>query len=140
VSITRSVAIAFATAYAFFGYINIVEQPARRSLDALSIIREWTQSGWRGFVMLATLSIVSAFSASVEYIHSGDVRSLIGRPIILASWPFAYFVIIPMNKLLYGIRSIPASMVRRLMRDWGLLEWSQTGTGLTAVAYLGVLS
>ena len=85
---------AFATACAFFGYINIVEQPARRSLDALSMIREWTQSGRRGFVMLAALTMASAFSASVEYIHSGDVRSLIGRPIILASWPYAYFVIL----------------------------------------------
>ena len=89
-------------------------------------------SDWLGFVMLATLAIVCAFSAYAEYIRSGDVGWLLGGSIILASWPYAYFVIIPVNNLLYGIRNVPASMVRTLMRDWGLLEWGQTGIGLAA--------
>ena len=94
-------------------------------------------SDWLGFVMLATLAIVSAFSAYAEYIRSGDVRWLLGGSIILASWPYAYFVIIPVNNLLYGIRNVPASMVRTLMRDWGLLEWGQTGIGLAAACVFG---
>jgi hypothetical protein len=117
-------------------YINIVEQPARLSLDARSMIREWMPSDWLGFVMLATLAIVSAFSAYAEYIRSGDIGWLLGGSIILASWPYAYFVIIPVNNL-YGIRNVPASMVRTLMRDWGLLEWGQTGIGLAAACVFG---
>jgi hypothetical protein len=101
------------------------------------MIREWMPSDWLGFVMLATLAIVSAFSAYAEYIRSGDIGWLLGGSIILASWPYAYFVIIPVNNLLYGIRNVPASMVRTLMRDWGLLEWSQTGIGLAAACVFG---
>ena len=53
---------AFATACAFFGaalYVNVVEQPARLALDARSMVREWTPSNRRGFVMLAVLAIIS---------------------------------------------------------------------------------
>jgi Domain of unknown function (DUF1772) len=88
------------------------QQPARLSLDARSMIREWMPSDRRGFVMLAMLAIVAAFSAYVQYIRSGDVHWLIGGSIILASWPYAYFVIIPVNNLLHGIRNVPASMER----------------------------
>jgi hypothetical protein len=52
--------------------------------------------------MLATLAIVSALSAYVEYIRTSDVRWLIGGTMIIASWPYAYFVMIPVNGLLYG--------------------------------------
>lgn len=122
----RSDLIAFAAASAFFGaalYVNVVEQPARLAVDARSMIREWTPSERRGFVMLATFAIICALSAYVEHIRTSDVRWLIGGTFIIASWPYAYFVMIPVNGLLYGIRqSAPASMIRELMRDWGLLE------------------
>jgi Domain of unknown function (DUF1772) len=106
--------LAFATACAFFGatLYKYRQQPARLSLDARSMIREWMPSDRRGFVMLAMLAIVAAFSAYVQYIRSGDVHWLIGGSIILASWPYAYFVIIPVNNLLHGIRNVPASMER----------------------------
>jgi hypothetical protein len=129
----------FATACAFFGaalYVNAVEQPARLALDARAMVREWTPSNRRGFTMLALLAIVSAFSAYPEYIRTGDVRWLMGGTIVLASWPYAFFVMIPVNGLLYGTRrKAPASVIRELMREWGLLEWGQTAIGFGA-AYL----
>ena len=90
------------------------EQPARlrhagRSGDRLGVFRLW------------------------DYIRTGDVRWLIGATIILASWPYAYFVMTPVNILLYGARrKAPATTIRELMRDWGLLEWGQTAIGLGA--------
>jgi hypothetical protein len=127
---------AFGSASAFFGaalYVNIVEQPARLTLDARSIIREWVPSNRRGFVMLSVLVVISALSGYTEYARTGDVRWLIGATIILASWPYAYFVITPVNILLYGARrKAPASTIRELMREWGLLEWGQTAIGLAA--------
>jgi hypothetical protein len=133
--------IAFATACAFFGaalYINVVEQPARLALDARSIVREWAPSNRRGFIMLAILAVVSALTGYTEYVDSGDVRWLIGGTIILASWPYAYFVIVPLNNLLYDIRrDASPSVIRELMRDWGLLEWGQTAIGLSAACILG---
>jgi hypothetical protein len=137
----RSGLFAFAIACAFFGaalYINIVEQPSRLSLDARSIIREWIPSNRRGFLMLAVLAIISALSGYTDYIRSGDVRWLIGGTIILSSLPYAYFVITPVNILLYGARrNAPPSMIRELVRDWGLLEWGQTAIGLAASCMYG---
>src|SRR5712672_1488152 len=132
--------LAFAAAFAFLGaalYVNIVEQPARLALDARSVIREWTSSNRRGFVMLAMLAVISSLSGYAQYVRTGDVRWLIGGTIILASWPYAYFVMTPVNILLYVVRrNAPASTIRELMRDWGVLEWGHTAIGLVAACML----
>src|SRR5258708_1981656 len=99
--------LAFAAACAFLGaalYVNIVEQPARLVLDARSVIREWTSSNRRGFVMLAMLALVSSLSGYAQYVRTGDVRWLIGGTIIPASLPYAYFLITPRNIFLFGVR------------------------------------
>jgi hypothetical protein len=127
---------AFAVASAFLGaalYINIVEQPARLRLDARSEIREWIPSNRRGFVMLAGLAVLSAILAYMDYARTGDVRWTIGGTLILASWPYAYFVMAPVNVMLYTAPPrTAASTIRELMREWGLLEWGQTAIGLGA--------
>jgi hypothetical protein len=127
---------AFGAASAFFGaalYINIVEQPARLALGPGAMVREWAPSNRRGFVMLATLAVISAILAYVHFGRTGDVRWLIGGMVILASWPYAYFVMVPVNIWLCALPATAArSAVRELMRDWGLLEWGQTAIGLSA--------
>ena len=127
---------AFGAACAFFGaaiYINIVEQPARLALGPSSMVREWGPSNRRGFVMLAALAVISAALAYVHFGRTGDVRWLIGGVVILASWPYSYFVMVPVNIWLYVIPPAAGrSAVRELMRDWGLLEWGQTAIGLAA--------
>jgi hypothetical protein len=61
------------------------------------------------------------------------VRCIIGGAVILSSWPYAYFVIVPVNIWLYAVPPTKArSAVCELMRDWGLLEWGQTAIGLVA--------
>src|SRR3981189_1112399 len=115
--------LAFAAACAFLGaalYVNIVEQPARLVLDVRSVIREWTSNNRRGFVVLGLLAVVSSLSGYAQYVRTGDVRWLIGGTIILASWPYAYFVMTPVNILLYGVRrNAPASPIRELLAAWG---------------------
>src|ERR1700736_1942486 len=84
----RPALFAFAVASAFFGaalYINLVEQPARLALHVRSMIREWIPSNRRGFIMLATLAIISAVLAYVDYGRNGDIRLLLGGTVILAS-------------------------------------------------------
>jgi hypothetical protein len=130
----RTGLFAFAAASAFLGaalYINMVEQPARLKLDARAMVREWVPSNRRGFVLLATLALVSAILAYVDFARTGDVRWIIGGTVILASWPYTYFVIVPVNIWLCTIPP-KRSAVRELMRDWGLLEWGHTAIGLAA--------
>jgi hypothetical protein len=127
---------AFAVACAFVGatlYISMVEQPARLGLAPRAMMHEWTPSNRRGFVLLAALAIVSTILAFAEYARSGDIRWTIGGAIMLASWPYAYYVITPVNFWLYALQpGASAIMLRELMRDWGLLEWGHTLIGLWA--------
>ena len=133
--------VAFAAACAFIGaalYINIVEQPARLGLEPRAIMREWLTSNRRGFILMTALAVISALAGYTHYLRSGDVRSLIGATIILVSWPYAYFVMTPVNILIHGLRRDAAgSPIRKLMRDWGLLEWGQTAIGLAAACMFG---
>jgi Domain of unknown function (DUF1772) len=126
---------AFAVAAAFLGattYIGFVEQPARLALGTRSMVREWTESNRRGALMLSVLAVVSAILAGIEF-RNGDVRWLIGGATILSSWPYTYFVIVPVNVWLFAIApGRPVSPVRKLMRDWGLLEWGHALIGFAA--------
>ena len=103
------------------------------------MIRKGIPSDRHGFVMLATLAIVSAFSAYVENIRSGDVRWLASGSIILASWPDANFVIIPVNNLLYGMRNVPADG-RTSCATGGCLNGARRESGSPVLAYSGGLS
>ena len=128
--------LAFGFGSAFLGaalYINLVEQPARLRLGPGAMVREWAPSDRRGFFLLVALAIVSAILACVQYAQNGDVRWIIGGAVILSSWPYAYFVIVPVNIWLCALPATKArSAVRELMRDWGLLEWGQTAIALAA--------
>jgi hypothetical protein len=129
---------AFAAAASFSGaalYISLVEQPARLALSTRAMIQEWIPSNRRGTLMLSVLAVASAVFAQAQFATSGDVRWTIGGLTILASWPYAYFVMVPVNVWLYAIppgRAVSAA--RRLMRDWGLLEWGHVLIGFAACA------
>jgi len=133
--------IAFAIASAFFGaalYINLVEQPARLALDARSMVREWVPSNRRGFVLLSSLAIISAILAYGDFAQTGDVRWTIGGTVILVSWLYAYFVIVPVNIWLCAIPpGGRRSTERDLMREWGLVEWGETAIGFAACCIFG---
>ena len=127
---------AFAVAAAFLGtaiYIGFVEHPARLKLGARAMVREWAVSDHRGTILLTTLSLVSAVLAFVQYRISGDVRWIIGGLAILTSWPYEYYVLVPVSIWLCAIppEKGPAP-ARKLMRDWGLLEWGYALIGLVA--------
>jgi hypothetical protein len=128
--------LAFECASVFLGaalYINLVEQPARLRLGPGAMVREWAPSDRRGFFLLAALAVASAILAWLQYAQNGDVRWIIGGAVILSSWPYAYFVIVPVNIWLCALPATRArSAVRELMRDWGLLEWGQTAIALAA--------
>jgi hypothetical protein len=127
---------AFAAAASFLGaaiYIGLVEQPARLKLSGPAMIREWTLSNRRGTLILSVFAVVSAILAFIQFKSNSDVRWIIGGVTILASWPYAYFVMMPVNVWLCALPPGRAvSPVRELMRDWGLLEWGHALIGFTA--------
>jgi Domain of unknown function (DUF1772) len=128
---------AFAAAACFLGaagYIGLVEQPARLALGGRAMIKEWAQSNHRGTVMMSVLAVVSAILAFIQFKTDGDVRWIIGGVTILASWPYSYFVMVPVNVWLCAVPlARPVSPVRKLMQNWGVLEWGQALIGFAAV-------
>jgi hypothetical protein len=127
---------AFAVAASFLSaavYIGVVEQPVRLALSGRAMIQEWKLSNRRGTLMLSILAVISAILAYIQFRADGDVRWIIGGVTILANWPYAYFVMTPVNVWLFAISPGRAvSPVRKLMRDWGLLEWGQALIGFAA--------
>src|ERR1700730_15782894 len=127
---------AFAVAAAFLGatiYIGLVEQPARLRLNGRAMVQEWKLSNRRGTRVLSVLAVLSAAIAFIQFRMNGDVRWTIGGTTILASWPYAYFVMMPVNVWLYVIPPAKAVSPRReLMRDWGLLVWGVVLIGFAA--------
>ena len=131
---------AFAAGSAFVGaalYTNVVEQPARIGLDVRAMVREWIISNRRGFILLSTLAILSAVLAYMQFGLNRDVRWSIGGAVIVASWPYAYFVVNPLNVWLWTLPpDVPDSPVRSLVRKWGLLEWGQTAIGIGGCCFM----
>ena len=128
---------AFAFAAAFLGatiYVGAVEQPARLKLSGRAMVKEWALSNRRGTLLLSIFAVVSAMLAYIQFRSNGDVRWLIGGATILASWPYAYFVMVPVNVWLCALApGRPVSPVRQLMWAWGLLEWGHALIGFAAV-------
>jgi Domain of unknown function (DUF1772) len=131
--LTGALALAFAAAFSGAAlYINLVEQPARLGLDDSALLSEWRPSDRRGFAMLASLALIAAALALTAYFQTQDVRWLIGAIIVIASWPYTFFAMVPMNNRILNISAGESGAARELVRTWGLLEYGQTAIGLVA--------
>jgi hypothetical protein len=131
--------LALAFAAAFTGatlYINLVEQPARLALDDNGMLSEWRPSDRRGFALLLSLALIAAVLGLASYFETQDVRWLIGAIIIVASWPYTYFAMVPMNNRILAISASEPGAARELVRAWGLLEYGQSAIGLVACGVL----
>ena len=132
--ISQAFALIFAAAFvgAAF-YVNWVEQPARLALDEEALLKEWAPSDSRGMGLLAALAVVAAISGFVSYFESQDVRWAIGALIIIASWPYTYFVMEPLNNQILSLRGRDVAAARALIRQWGVVESGLTAIGVVAV-------
>ena len=131
--LTGALALAFAAAFSGAAlYINLVEQPARLALDDSALLSEWRPSDRRGFAMLASLALIAAALALTAYFQNQDVRWLIGAIIVIASWPYTFFAMVPMNNRILNISAGESGAARELVRTWGQLEYGQTAIGLVA--------
>jgi hypothetical protein len=130
-----SLALAFAAAFSGAGlYVNGVEQPARLALEDSAMLGEWRPSDRRGFALMAGLALVSAVLALSAYFETGDARWAVGALIVILSWPYAFFVMAPMNNQILTLAAGDIGAARALVRQWGLLEYGMTAIGLVAVA------
>jgi hypothetical protein len=129
--------LALAAAGAFTGaslYVNVVEQPARLALDDSALAKEWESSDHRGFLVLAGLAFLSALCGFVAFRELDDIRWLAGAIVVIASWPYTYFAIVPLNNRILAVISAEAlSDARKIIVLWGRLEIGQTALGVLAI-------
>jgi hypothetical protein len=131
--LTAHLALVFAAAFTGAAlYLNLVEQPARLALDDRALISEWRPSDRRGFALLATLALLAAILALAAYFQTNDLPWLIGALIVVASWPYTFFAIVPVTNRILDIGRADPTAARALVRSWGLLEIGQTAIGIAA--------
>jgi len=130
--------LALVSASAFTGaalYLNLVGQPARLALDDAAMMREWAPSDRRGFALLGGLAVLAALAGLVAFGQGSDIRWLIGALIALASWPYTFFVVVPLNnRLLAASPAQPEADAREIVTFWGRLEWGLVAIGAASAA------
>ena len=131
-----TLALAFAAAFtgASF-YVNWVEQPARLALDEGALLSEWGPSDSRAVALLAALALLAAIAGFIAYFESQDVRWAFGALVIILSWPYAFFLMTPLDNQIRGLRGSDVAAARALVRQWGLIESGLTGLGLVTIAF-----
>ena len=128
--------LALVTAAIFAGaaiYINIAEQPARLQLDPGALLTQWKPSYARGLIMQSSLVIISGVLGVLVYFGTWDWRWLLGAALILANWPYTFWVVIPVNKRLEATTPESANAeTRDLVKTWGKLHAVRSALGLGA--------
>jgi hypothetical protein len=126
-------ALVFAAALTGAGlYVNWVEQPARLALDDGALLSEWGPSDRRGVALIAALALISAALGLTAYSATSDVRFAFGAAFVILTWPYAFFIMAPLNNQILTLQPRDVGAARALVRQWGLLEWGQTAIGAFA--------
>ena len=126
----------------FFGaalYVNVVEHPARLSLDDKAALTEWKPAYKRGTAMQAPLAILGFVLGLIAWWLTARAAFLIGALAMIAPWPWTLLVIKPVNDRLLATdpeKARPSS--RELLLRWGRLH--AVRTALSAVAAVAFLS
>ncbi len=130
-----TLALAFAAAFAGAGiYVSWVEQPARLALDEEALLSEWGPSDSRGVALLLFFALVAAIFGLIAFSAMQDLRFVYGALICAASWPYAFFVMAPLNNQILSLKGRDVAAARVLIRQWGLIEMGFAALGVAAVA------
>jgi len=135
-------ALTFAAAFAGAAfYVNFAEQHARLMLDDRSLLTQWKPSYKRGFMMQASIAIVSGVLGILAAFLTYRWTLLIGAALILANWPYTLFLIRPTNDQLNATPNEDATPATRgLIVQWGRLHAIRTALGSAAtLAFLYAL-
>lgn len=128
------IALVFAAAFAGAAvYVSWVEQPARLRLDDQALLSEWGPSDQRGVALLAGFALASAIAGFLAWFESQDVRWVFGALIVISAWPYAFFVMAPLNNQILSLRGPDVGAARALVRQWGLIESGFAAIGVLAV-------
>lgn len=114
-------------------YINLVEHPARRSLDTSAAVIEWTRSYKRATFMQAPLAMIGFIAGTVVWLLGAGFGWVVAAALIGAVIPFTFIGIMPTNhKLLAANRDVGSAETIVLLEKWGRLHAVRTILSLLA--------
>lgn len=118
-------------------YINLVEHPARMSLDTASAAAQWAASYHLATFMQAPLAVVSFLAGVTAWMLGADIGWLVAAVLIGAVVPFTFIGIMPTNRKLLGIGRDPGSSeTRQLLGTWNVLHTVRTIVGVAALVIM----
>jgi len=121
-------------------YVNLVEHPARMTLDARAAVLEWAPAYARGTWMQAPLALLSLVAGLGAWLLGGGVGWALAAVLIGAVVPFTFLGVMPTNRaLLAPGRDLAAAETRALLERWARLHAVRTVLSLAAtVLYLAI--
>jgi hypothetical protein len=136
--------IALLAASVFAGaalYVNLVEHPARMTLDTKSAAMQWTPSYARATWMQAPLAIISLVTGLGSWLMGGGIGWAFGALLAGAVVPFTFLGIMPTNKALLATgRDLGSDETRALLTRWAKLHAVRTVLSLAATVLYAYLA
>lgn len=116
-------------------YINLVEHPARMTLDTRAAAMEWAPAYARATWMQAPLAVVSFLAGLGAWWSGGGVGWAVAALLIGAVVPVTFLAIMPTNQLLLATgRDLTSTETRVLLERWAKLHAVRTLLSLAAAA------
>ena len=114
-------------------YINLVEQPARLSLDNQGLLSQWKVSYTRGHVMGASTASITGLLGITAFVVSHNWFYLIAAGLILTNWPYTLAFIMPINKKILATPTETANHeTRNFIEKWANLHAVRSLLGIAA--------
>jgi hypothetical protein len=114
-------------------YINLVEHPARMTLDTKSAAMEWATSYSRATWMQAPLALLSLLTGLGSWWLGGGIGWAIAALVVGAVVPFTFLGVMPTNKaLLAAGRDLTSAETRELLVRWNKLHAVRTVLSVAA--------
>jgi len=122
-------------------YINLVEQPARLTLDTRSAVTQWATSYRRATWLQAPLALLSLLAGLGAWLMGAGSGWALAALLIGAVIPFTFIGIMPTNKALLRPGRDPGTPeTRALLGHWAKLHAVRTLLGLAAALWYGYLA
>jgi hypothetical protein len=122
-------------------YINVVEQPARLTLEPRALLGEWKPAYHNGTLMQAPLAVIGFLLGAVAWWRCDRTSFLVAALLMLANLPWTLLVIFPTNRALTETPPDSAdASTRSLIVKWGRLHAvrSLLGIAATTAFFLGL--
>eukprot|EP00741_Cyanophora_paradoxa_P011774 tig00020563_g11378.t1 len=132
--------VAVATTGLFAGTalsINVVGQPAKKSLDAATAVRLWRDEFWRVAKMQLGFAVVGSAAAIAAWAIAGNKRMLVAGLSLGSVVPWTVGVMRPttLKPLLDTAQELSEAEARRLLALWNNQHAVRTAASLVALGF-----